>query len=273
MEMLEWNTLQEAAEYLIKKTGQPWTERRVLDAALKVYQSRPNGHSKPTVIRAAPPRKTRFALYRFATPSEATGPFIRIHNMPWRTIPLYPCHVFELLTCGETEVGIVGSSDDGSCLKENEYVWIEPLEHPLLINLAMAGITGQALEAIPSAINKMEIRRGIKPPENKTLPITTQDDKSTKEKFAHLFDPVPVESLEKMFPSNGKWKLWAEKAKATGLSCAKITRAKFNPYLAGVWFIRRGIEGWDEDRLNRTLANNLPERSRDYKHLLTGKYD
>lgn len=114
---------------------------------------------------------------------------------------------------------------------------------------------------------------GTSEAKSEAFPVTTQDDKSTEEEFAQLFDPVPVESLEKMFPSNGKWKLWAEKAKTTGLICARVARAKFNPYLAGVWFIRKGIEGWDESRLNRTLANNLPERSRDHKHLLTGNID
>lgn len=91
--------------------------------------------------------------------------------------------------------------------------------------------------------------------------------------IASLFDPVPVEVLEKMFPANGKWRKWADKAKATGLDCARERRARFNPYRAGVWFIHKGAEGWDYARLNRTLANRLPERSRDQKHLLTGDID
>lgn len=166
MAELEWNTLKEAAEYLIGKTGQQWTERCVLDAALKVYKPRPNGHAQPTRIRAAPPIKTRFALYCMATQLDTavTSPFIRRHDMPWRTIPLYPKHIFELLACGETEVGIVGSSSDDSWLKENEYVWIEPLEHSLLVNLAMVGITREALRALLFAIDSMEKRRGIETP-------------------------------------------------------------------------------------------------------------
>lgn len=99
------------------------------------------------------------------------------------------------------------------------------------------------------------------------------DENAFEEKLAALFDPVPVEFLEKMFPSDGKWKQWADKAKATGLICARKARAKFNPYQAGVWFIRKGMEGWDEARLYRTLANNLPARSRASKHLLTGDVD
>lgn len=96
------------------------------------------------------------------------------------------------------------------------------------------------------------------------------------ETLAALFDAVPVETLEKMFPthtdpSRSKWKSWAEKAKANGLKdSAKVARGLFNPYKAGVWFLRQGIKGWDIARLNRTLKNNLPARSSDKAHLLDG---
>lgn len=90
---------------------------------------------------------------------------------------------------------------------------------------------------------------------------------------AALFDPVPVEALEKMFPAAGKWKGWAGKAKANGLIVARDGRAKFNPYKAAVWFVYRGLQGWDLDRCLRVLTNNLPARSKDDKHLLTGELD
>ena len=93
------------------------------------------------------------------------------------------------------------------------------------------------------------------------------------ETLADLFDSVPVEALEKMFPTNDKWKSWAEKAASNGLKIARTERAKFNPYKAGVWFVRKGVEGWDVARLYRTLANNLPTRSRDEKYLLTDNLD
>lgn len=102
---------------------------------------------------------------------------------------------------------------------------------------------------------------------------TITSDYDIEEQLASLFDSVPVKALEKMFPANDKWRNWADKAKATGLICARKERAKFNPYQAGMWFIRKGMEGWDEARLYRTLANNLPARSRASKHLLTGDID
>lgn len=87
---------------------------------------------------------------------------------------------------------------------------------------------------------------------------------------AALFDPLPVEALAKMFEAAGKWKGWADKAKANGLIAARQGSALFNPYKAGVWFVLKGAEGWDLARLHRTLTNNLPARSLDKKHLLTG---
>jgi hypothetical protein len=74
-------------------------------------------------------------------------------------------------------------------------------------------------------------------------------------KLAALFNPVPVEALEKMFPAGGKWKSWAEKAASNGLKNARTERAKFNPYIAAVWFMGKGITGWDLAHCNRVLTN------------------
>lgn len=92
--------------------------------------------------------------------------------------------------------------------------------------------------------------------------------------LAQLFDSVPVTALEKMFPAEGKWKGWAEHAtRNKGLKAARTARGLFNPYRAGIWFAGKGIKGWDLARCRRTLANNLPARSLDSKHLLTGELE
>ncbi|MBL0166880.1 MAG: hypothetical protein IPP85_06925, partial [Propionivibrio sp.] len=87
-----------------------------------------------------------------------------------------------------------------------------------------------------------------------------------------LFDPVKAAQLETMFPDGGKWKNHCERAKRNGLkSAAKTGRGLFNPYSAAVWWLREcGPGGWDWARCLRKLANNLPPRSIDSKHLLTG---
>lgn len=94
------------------------------------------------------------------------------------------------------------------------------------------------------------------------------------ETLAALFDPLPVEALAKIFMTDvTQWEKWAERADRNGLKSARQGRKIFNPYKAGMWFVRNGAEGWDDARLYRTLANNLPARSRDNKHLLTGDLD
>ena len=86
----------------------------------------------------------------------------------------------------------------------------------------------------------------------------------SEDPIANWFDPVPVASLEEMFPAGGKWKGWAEHAQANGLVTARLGRAKFNPYLAAMWFLQRNTPGWSQEKVYRTLAGNLPERSMHY---------
>jgi hypothetical protein len=96
--------------------------------------------------------------------------------------------------------------------------------------------------------------------------------------LASLFDPVTIEVLSKMFPADKtgtsrKWKSWQNNATENGFKVASVGRGLFNPYKAGIWFLTRKIEGWDLARINRALVLNLPARSQDQKHLITGVID
>lgn len=104
-------------------------------------------------------------------------------------------------------------------------------------------------------------------PPIEALPITQAN---TAQTLSALFDPVPVEALEKMFPCYGKWKEWAIRASRNKLKDAREGRAKFNPYKAAIWLANKGETGFDLARCYRTLANNLPARSKDKADLLTG---
>jgi hypothetical protein len=95
-------------------------------------------------------------------------------------------------------------------------------------------------------------------------------DLSADRMVADLFDPVSVAALSKMFPDD-KWPSLAERARRNGLDVARTGRRVFNPYLAATWWLnRQKPTGWDLARVRRTLANNLPTRSLDLKHLVTG---
>ena len=97
-------------------------------------------------------------------------------------------------------------------------------------------------------------------------------DDSHDARLAELFDPVPVQVLERLFPDGGKWTKYAERAARNKLSTARVSRGQFNPYRAAVWWASEvGI--WDLERCMRKLANNLPARSKDSKHMLTGEPD
>lgn len=97
---------------------------------------------------------------------------------------------------------------------------------------------------------------------------------ATRTEPAALFDPVAPSTLEKMFPDGGQWANHAERAARNGLSAAREGRGRFNPYLAAEWWVsNQAPDGWDRARCLRVLANNLPDRSRDEKHLLTGGFD
>src|ERR1017187_8380227 len=126
-------------------------------------------------------------------------------------------------------------------------------------------------QAPPPAVEQTS--PGVKP---EVVPTTTPADDvepDHAEALAALFDHVPVKALEKMFPADGKWKSWTEKAATNGLINARTARARFNPYKAALWFMDKGMTGWDLARCNRVLVNNLPARSKEDAHLLTGGID
>lgn len=101
-----------------------------------------------------------------------------------------------------------------------------------------------------------------------------QDTDDHDDTLAALFDPVPVDVLEKMFPADGKWKSWTDRAARKGLIHAREGTAMYNPYKAGMWFVSNGRKGLTIGHCRRMLANNhLPDRSLDKKYLLTCELD
>jgi hypothetical protein len=162
---------------------------------------------------------------------------------------------------------------------------------PSSLEQAASATTAEAIQAgvtppaeVGSAHSDEDNNQKVSPPlegvASPNVPTAVADSEPDYDEIlAALFDPVPVEALEKMFPthpeslkdpSKGKWKNWAERAKRNGLENARQGWAMFNPYKAAVWFVNKGIDGWDLDRCYRRLANNLPARSIDSKYLLTG---
>ena len=108
-----------------------------------------------------------------------------------------------------------------------------------------------------------------RPADDNPAEAPTANNDPDKE-LADLFDPVTVETLEQMFPADSKWQRWAGKASENNLKEAREYRAMFNPYKAAMWFLTKGIKGWDLARCNRVLEKNLPARSKDEAYKITG---
>lgn len=98
------------------------------------------------------------------------------------------------------------------------------------------------------------------------------------DEIASWFDDVGYEQLAAMFKVHSDpkknddiWKSYADEAHKNGLKAARRSRGKFNPYTAGKWWLyRKEPTGWNTARLHRTLANNLPARSKEHEPRLTG---
>lgn len=128
-------------------------------------------------------------------------------------------------------------------------VWKRTLPEKLLM------ITGHSIVGMDNPII-------TNPSSTNEVDDDTDSDTDTDTELQNLFDNVTVTELEATFPADGKWKKWADHAKQNGLNKARLERAKFNLYLAGIWFLKQGMKGWNLAHINRTLAKNLPARSR-----------
>lgn len=136
----------------------------------------------------------------------------------------------------------------------------------------LAAVTGRTMAHLMPAdapAAKVEAVPDTSPSGDDAEEQDTDDDT-----LAALFDPVPVDVLEKMFPADGKWKTWTDRAARKGLIHAREGTAMYNPYKAGMWFVSNGRKGLTIGHCRRMLANNhLPDRSLDKKYLLTGEQD
>lgn len=229
----------EALARLSRETGEEWTEDRFFDCASQAY------NLGDFFLLASPPDTATAYLARSS----------KTWLLGWQMARLWQADVIEIWQRGEAEASHVAEYDDMEA-------WFDP---PARITRACVRISSEMLERIYKQIHG---------PVSSDEAVQHQEDAAAPdEELAALFDPVPVEALEKMFPADGRWESWAERARSNGLRDARTGRKQFNPYRAAVWFFNRGRPGWDWARCLRILANNLPAKSRDHKHLLTGRID
>lgn len=192
-------------------------------------------------------------IYDCGEPTKAVDAIIRRKFMDVWDIAEKSLKTGNLKKVGEGKAGLWNEVQPSDFI-----VWARSKSYPIPDELQIIDSMTQSLTAIQNDV---------------PWTCATPSDDDRDKTLSTLFDLVPVASLEKTFPANGKWKAWAEKAKSNGLIDARLGRAMFNPYIAGKWFVKKGANGWDDARLMRVLANNLPARSRDEKYQLTGELD
>ncbi len=148
----------------------------------------------------------------------------------------------------------------------------------LQIPTRVANILATELNVLPISVKPHDMAINtpavcFKKPVAEETPSLTQTEEpkpslvhDPAERIAALFDPVSVETLAQMFPVDkhdnlAQWQRWTERASRNRLNAARVERAKFNPYKAGMWLVDKGAKGWDVARIKRVLIKNLPARS------------
>lgn len=99
---LAWSTLDEAAEWLAKNTGEQWTARRVLDAAIR-YQRPGSIH---TIVSAVLPPGHDAVPVTGDIP-EDPGTASRYRRRMWRATPLTHAGAMQVLVDGATELWVL----------------------------------------------------------------------------------------------------------------------------------------------------------------------
>ena len=85
-----------------------------------------------------------------------------------------------------------------------------------------------------------------------------------------LFDPMYKKAITLLFDrvTELRWKELFNRAKRNGLKDIRETNGKYNPAKIAEWLVNKGA--YTKEHVDRKLANNLPERSKDKKYLITG---
>ena len=309
-ELLFWNTLSESANWLGETLGEQVTPKSLIQKILDRAESagRP---FPPTIIKALLPRDVRLASVWLLDKKGDIGEVDRRINerltevfgeppikgslytgdISAKAIPLYPAQIADLIVHGNLEVSLIHENQLGGYkLRDGEYGYILPIGTPHIATIETCGINRDDLLALANQLSASGITQAgdaQAAPEPvqaqnkaKAAPVPVAlTEQLVDDEIASWFDGVSYQQLAGLFkehvdPTQNEevWRSYAYEARTNGLKAAKVSRGKFNPYIAGHWWLDRKnpTGGWTPARVNRTLANNLPARSLEHKPRLTG---
>ena len=174
-EPLLLNTLEEAASWLSEKTKSTITVRQVLNAEIIHHSRLPmrvnSNRNRYSRLYITFPIDAKFSHYKFV---DDKG-FVFVRYARWHSVPMFYCHLGELLTHGETILSIALCPEDDYGDGET-YVLLEPaligpwrLARGQLANLSMVRIKKEGLQDM--------LKQFISPDKVSTKLTEAQDDK------------------------------------------------------------------------------------------------
>ena len=134
--------------------------------------------------------------------------------------------------------------------------------------------TDKALQEI--AIDHADERQNCVAETNLQAVVNVEHPQSAGQEIHYLFDPLGQTAIATLFykVTSAEWQKHFERAARNGLCEARQGEnipSQYNPAKVADWLITKGH--YSREQADRTLARNLPHRSRDYKYMLTGDYD
>ncbi|WP_295624623.1 hypothetical protein [uncultured Nitrosomonas sp.] len=137
--------------------------------------------------------------------------------------------------------------------------------------LEPSGHTDSIKKTIKSENGKSEIETENTKPNTELIP-----DEPLKPEIYDLFDAMNKAGITALFEkvTQDKWKIHFERAARNGLKCARqgdVRPFQYNPAKVADWLVTEGL--CTREYADRKLKNNLPNRSKDMKHVITGYFD
>lgn len=93
------------------------------------------------------------------------------------------------------------------------------------------------------------------------------------EEICALFDPMNQKAIKLLFNrvTESDWTEYFNRAARNGLKDIREKGGRYNPAKIGEWLVKNGL--YTQEQVDRKLANNLPDRSKDKKCLITGDFN
>lgn len=216
---LEWNSLDEAAAWLAEATGEQWTARRVLDAAIR-YPTADGGGGAPnrhTIISAAlpPGHSIRVRVVNLgagreivesrghAVPEAARNDStVPLYDLSWRTVPLLQSDVFQVLASGWVELKAL--HERASMPRIDEALYINAIEPPARVGLDALGVKREHLRTLAARTiasdGKVASVRATDESSEHAPAVPPSDDwhEAAREQAAHI---VTRDRARNLFPS------------------------------------------------------------------------